>query len=424
MKIQIDTVSEDELKQALIEALGEPGADKETLSLPVILAEYHECARLEDAIDQFLGRRKSRDIDLGPVGCRQSRDIDVGPGRMLLDRMAELQEKDVRKPKSLILSVNIKVKQVVVPDPERDEVVLVAAITSGCHVSDFAAFVVQEHLLSEEACNEAIARWQTSDTLIGRIQEERNLIEAVLSVFVEPAISSQPMSVRHNIGATSGYLWRTSDESITVPSLFDLSRFPFDRSLVDFRLRPNVQDTWDSWLVPDSSPSVTVLTAIAPRGFCISAAIAELYPVINSPSRDVWPEGALCARFTMRRLPGTVFWRIMVPTFIVLGLTFLAALIAIGGGLYRETVTTQMLPTALVALVALQLTASQFTPAQSGRTLLDTLYIVTYLAVIALFVALVYMPGLIGLIALVAALVAPLILAGLTLHAWWLWRKA
>ena len=83
-----------------------------------------------------------------------------------------------------------------------------------------------------------------------------------------------------------------------------------------------------------------------------------------------------------------------------------------------------MLPTALVALVALQLTASQFTPAQSGRTLLDTLFIVTYLAVIALFVALVYMPGLIGLIALVAALVAPLILAGLTLHAWWLWRKA
>lgn len=49
-----------------------------------------------------------------------------------------------------------------------------------------------------------------------------------------------------------------------------------------------------------------------------------------------------------------------------------------------DSVVTQVLPSILIACVALQLTSAQFLPSHSGRTTLDRLFVLLYLHVFLL----------------------------------------
>lgn len=415
MGIQIAYINEQQMKEGLAETLGLSAAEELKLSLAQLLEQFTDSGQLDKSLEGVLERWGTRDIELD---C----------GRAVKRRMKQLLRPELETP-TLAIGVSLEIHRVVIPDPARDEVVLLVTFFSGCPLSEFSKYVVREQLMSSAACEQMVARWRCSGTLIGHSEGEQELLESALGIYVDSSTASQSNAVLYNIGQSTDYLWRCSKGSIVVPTLFSLSRFPFDIVRVDLRLLATNQ-AWDTWLVqehvasPTESSSVVKPTVVPPRGFTIREATQELLPVIYSPGIDYIPEAALNAAFIIRRVPDTIFWRIMVPAFMVLALTFLATLNAIFRDLYREAIATSMLPTVLVAMVALQLTANQFIPAQSGRTLLDILFVVTYGVLILLFAALEFTPGLLGLAALGIALISLFSLAGFTLRAWYLWRKS
>jgi hypothetical protein len=343
-----------------------------------LLARYSSLMALDRALEQVFYT----------AGVRT---IEVEAGAKLYRRSADLLE--VPDCKLLPLSVSVRIDRVDLPDTARDEVVLHALITTGCPLQDFADFVVLHKLMTEEEMLAAISRWKHSGYAIGLLPDERQLLDRVLGVHLESTTEREVLGFEANIGMITQYLWCMTSESITISTTLDLSAFPFDVSRVTIRVVPKFVVFGATTLVVDKALggayelSARRLQIIPPRGFDIPDEYLHPQEFIRSPGVDFLLGPVIQYSFTLRRLPHTVLWRVVLPSVFVTALAFISVSVVMLGRGDIQAVLTSVLPSVLIASVALQLTANQFSPAQAGRTLLDLMFIVVYGTLLALFLA-------------------------------------
>lgn len=293
----------------------------------------------------------------------------------------------------LEVAVTLLVHRVSLPDAARDEVVLDVQTYSGSPIEEVLTFLLASGVVETQAeLDQLRLRWRRSDAAIGENALERQYLEAALGVRFDSARGETAQVLSYAVGPSTGYLWRDCRSVWTLAADLDLSGYPFDRTALTLKICTSFEAS-EKALVPDDTGGLgTSLVhghAVAPQGFHMAWQSNTLIPLTWSPNSEITPWPQLHATVELRRKPETFVWRTFAPTAVVLLVGIVASGAALVGRLSTESVTTQVLPSVLIASVAMQLTAAQGTPPRSGRTRLDTWFFGVYLAVLAMFALLI-----------------------------------
>lgn len=346
------------------------------------LADILSCFKTMEQLDQAIEKA------FDDIGVRL---IERDTGNLVCSRIAEMLAMPEWKP--LPISVAMRIDRVDIPDPAKDEIILHVLLTTGCPLSAFAEFAKKHGLMAHLDIDAAIARWRASSFAVGIEPDERKLLDEILGIEFDSTTMRQEFTSEVSVGLITDYIWRESSLSINISTTFHLDKFPFDVSPVYLTLRPRVSDFEGTTLIIDAAMGrsydlpVRGLKIIPPRGFDIPGRFLHPQEYIHSPGIDFLPEPIIQYAFTLRRRPQTLLWRVVLPSAVIVGLAFIAVSVAMLGIGNLEGVLTSVLPSVLIALVALQLTANQYAPAQSGRTLLDVMFVANYCTLLALFLS-------------------------------------
>jgi hypothetical protein len=287
--------------------------------------------------------------------------------------------------------VSVEVVALTIPDHSRDEIQVELRIASGADPDHLLRFMSEQGMIAAADVPETRKRWTMSEATIGAFAEEMAAIDKCLAVGPVDCVSEHPGPITYHYGLQSGRIWRSWGTTVVWRTALDLSRYPFDASVLTFTF-----GGYGNWDVaervlrpdPDADPSANFSASAWPRGCRITSTMDDLEPFAESPGKDSFPESVLRTGCELRREPGTTLWRTFLPALVILLMGFSAALAVVGFGFSPESTATQVLPAVLIACVALQLTAAQQVPSHSGRTKLDTIFVLIYSQVLALFVAL------------------------------------
>ena len=306
-------------------------------------------------------------------------------------RQRELWEEPT--PARLDVTASADVVDVSLPEATVDELTIHLTTWSAAPKEPLLDFMKQNGLLPGVDRKEVSAKWEV-EAAIGTTEEERVALEKCLSLRFELAVEERHTKITYY--HASGFIGRECTSVVRLRLALDLSRFPFDESPLRFDVRPS--DDFDPALclaLPESDGEEWVRRvedAVPPRGFEISEWV-PLVPTVYWDGGDVCPASNLWLGFTLRRLPQAFVWRTFIPAIVVLLFASVAALGVLFTGLGAESVMTSVFPAVLIACVALQWTAATSIPRNSGRTLMDEVFVSTYVYVMMLYVTVLLRPS-------------------------------
>lgn len=345
-----------------------------------ILEHTVDAAQLDWAIDRARLRYQSSLID------RQC-------GIKWIDRWKHLH--GLQPVHGIEISVSISIHAITLPDPAKDEMAVDVRLYSGCKLDQLLDFMIYHKLIEDKsAANEVRERWLNT-----KIQnpDDQKLIEQVLDVSIDKVSSEHRRRISYSIGDVSGFVWRFCDMLCILPVQLDLSSYPFDKTQVSLLIKCG-SNGYLKRLVPDKiealTKSINLNHLIPPRGFTVANCSEHLKELTFSEAADTHLDHRLLFRFELHRITSTFKWRILFPTIMILCLCFVATVAAYLKfvRIDANAVLTSVLPSVLIACVAMQLTSAQTTPAQSGRTRIDTMFVWVYLIILAHFLFLSFFP--------------------------------
>lgn len=304
----------------------------------------------------------------------------VSHGRSLTDT----QRADV-----LSIYVGVRIFGITIPDQERDELDIDLMIASAADIDALSLFMVRNRLVAPSEAEEMKLRWQSSDHLIGVTENEQHALNECLNLQVSSGIAHQTHRQYFNFGFDSRRIWRISEETVTLRVQFDLSQYPFDTHNVWLEIGAIMDaDPSEIILYPSGSTDIDVNAALSPRGFSVNWNKHELEPVAKYIDSDKIPSSIVRYSFSIQRLAQAFVWRTLIPTLVIVYLGLVATAFAAATHQFVEGVLTQVIPAALIASVALQLTASQSIPDGAGRTQIDIFFVIIYLDMVLLYLVL------------------------------------
>ena len=320
--------------------------------------------------------------------CRKKRSrlLDVESASAIVAKMFPAPD-GVSQDKLRILA-DVQVRSLAIPDVAKDELVLFATVSTGVDFGEFLAFCVRNQLLSPAQCDTAVESWKHSDQCIGATAEECKALEWCLGMSFESTLHEAPRSISYNFWDESGMLYRVCDMVVTLHHALDYHNYPFDRTILEFRLTGDGRfDFTEREFAPDT-PSLELEGATMPRGFDLAESSRALLPVAISWGEELVPDCLMRFGLVVERRADTSIWRRFIPIAVVLAFALVNVLLALITGRYAESVTTGVLPGVLIASVALQLSSAQHVPAHTGPNVFDGLFTAIYIHLILLLAAL------------------------------------
>jgi hypothetical protein len=336
------------------------------------------------------------DWALDDCGARVgTREINVASVQEAMRRYGSLRSAPL--PDCLDVCVSVRLHSVTIPEPAKDELVLDLITFSGADVDALLAFMATNRMIDPASVTEVKTRWLSTDLSIGSSLEEREFLESILRLDVNEDVDTRVRHIFYNIGIETHKFWRECSELITVRVPFDLSAYPFDRHLIPITITTcQLLDATQRVLSPDVDirhSLYNILEAAPPRGFSIEWGSLELEPRVHLASADTSPHSLLRFAFVLRRQPTAFIWRTFLPSLVIVGLAITATGFAVFTRVHIESVMTQVIPSALIACVALQLSGSQLAPPHTGRTHLDYLFVAYYVCFFLSYLTLQFVPG-------------------------------
>lgn len=359
---------------------GCPGAPSLETLLTAIVSEN----QLEHALESLFARSPHR-------------FIEHDAGLAVTARYRELGNSDQKQ--TLHVSVAIAVNAIRIPDPARDEMELSMRIVTGADPGALAAFMAAADMIGVEQVEDLAEKWRKPGILVGATPEEIKNLEECLGLTVGGILEERLVRCVYNYGTVSKKLWRTVDVWMRFQKGVETKNFPFDTTevAITFETRSDY-DAAELDLVPDNkcfalgdsgqSTSLDTSGTLAPCGFRFTAKEPHLVPAVRSPSSDRYPTSVLLAGVTLARRAEGIVLRTVVPTLLVALMTLAATFFAFANGDGADTVATNVLPAVLIFAAAMQLSAAQMIPANSGRTAIDKIFLGTYGVLLLEFLAL------------------------------------
>lgn len=310
---------------------------------------------------------------------------------------------------ALTLDVGMRIMNITIPDPSIDEIRLEVWIYSGVDVDILLDFLQVDQMINATERNNIKKRWLQDDKLIGNTPEELNCLEKCFQVEIKNSIDCKVRSSLYNIGPITKKLWRTSFQTITISKSFKLSGYPFDKQFITFHLAASpfaFGDLTHKLMLPssESKNSLNVFRAKPPRGFYIDWYSPEFESLAEMDAIDQQIDSILRFSILLRRNKNTFVWRTLLPSFMVVLIATAATTLSIQYQIHIET-SMSVIPGAMMACAALQLTAAQIVPPHSGRTFEDILFFIYYIHLFLLYIALQFTPALYSYYVLWVALV-------------------
>ena len=269
-----------------------------------------------------------------------------------------------------------------------------------------AAVFTYDGLLSAEA--EARSNWPVSDAAVGQSGEQRRTLEACLGLHFDDAIETKTENVAYNYATRWDQVWRQCHAVVRFRSQLDPANYPFDVSRLAVQVHgPHDFDPAEVVLVPwqdrkscpngpsrleevvEQGPAASTVGAtppVPPRGFDLTLPIS-LSGAIHRPSADITPSCVVWLDIDLVRRHHSALWRTFIPALVILLFGFVATVAALASPDMGVAVSTGVLPSVLIACVALQLTAAQGIPPSSPRTRMDEIFVYVYLFLLCMFEA-------------------------------------
>ena len=317
---------------------------------------------------------------------KESRLLDVESASAIVAEMFPAPEGDSRG--RLRILVDVQVLSLAIPDVSKDELVLFATISTGVNLSEMLDFCGRAQLLPPSGCESIKERWQYSDQSIGATAEECKALEWCLGMTFDATLHEAPRSISYNYRDETDTLYRVCDMVVTLHHALDYHSYPFDQTILEFRLSGDGRfDLTERVFEPDT-PSLELEGARMPRGFDRVGSSQTLLPVAISWGEELIPDCLMRFGLVVKRRADTSIWRRFIPLAVVMAFALVNTAFALILGRYVESVTTGVLPGVLIASVALQLSSAQHVPAHTGPNVFDGLFTVIYLHLILLLAAL------------------------------------
>lgn len=320
--------------------------------------------------------------------CREkgSRLLDIESASAIVARMFPAPEGGSQD--KLRILADVQVRSLAIPDVSKDELVLFATVSTGIDLGEMLDFCGRNRLLSPAACEAAAENWKSSDQSIGATAAECQALEWCLGMSFESTLHEAPRSISYNYWDENGTLYRVCDMVATLHHSLDYHNYPFDRTVLEFRLVGDGRfDFTEREFVPDT-PSLELEGAKMPRGFDLAGTSGALLPVAISWGEELVPDCLMRFGLVLKRRADTSIWRRFIPIAVVLAFALVNVSLALISGRYVESVTTGVLPGVLIASVALQLSSAQHVPAHAGPNVFDGLFTAIYIHLILLLAAL------------------------------------
>jgi hypothetical protein len=291
----------------------------------------------------------------------------------------------------LEVGVTVEINSIDIPDPSKDEIMMDVTIYSGAKKEPLIGFIKANKITPDKKADEMLKKWISSDALVGNMAEEKEVLEKILGTNFYGITEEKSPSVNYNYGPETGFIWRTYSATLYVATKLDTSLYPFDNSLIVLSVHNTSEyDPSEALFWPDKSNEASFMLkeGATPRGFQIGAKSRTLQAVTHKVAKDQFAGGELLFGFELKRKPDSAFWRTFVPSLVVVTLALLASALAIFFKEHIDSVMTQLLPAVLIACVALQWTAAQVIPPNSGRTRMDEYFVFLYFHILFLYLSL------------------------------------
>lgn len=322
--------------------------------------------------------------------CREkgSRLLDVETAAAIVARLFPAPD-GVSQDKLRILA-DVQVRSLAIPDVAKDELVLFTTVSTGADLGEMLDFCGRNQLLTPEECEAAAESWRNSDQSIGATDAECKALEWCLGMSFESTLHEAPRNISYNYWEENdkGTLYRVCDMVVTLHHALDYHNYPFDRTILEFRLTGDGRfDFTEREFAPDA-PSLELEGAAMPRGFDLAGSSGAMLPVAISWGEKLVPDCLMRFGLVVKRRADTSIWRRFIPIAVVLAFALVNVSLALITGQYVESVTTGVLPGVLIASVALQLSSAQHVPAHAGPNVFDGLFTAIYIHLILLLAAL------------------------------------
>jgi hypothetical protein len=320
----------------------------------------------------------------------KSRIVNYEAGVQWLNNRLHLSYRNNRPLPLIEIFVSVHIHAISVPDPAKDEVTLDVRVYSGCNFTKLLNYAQQKCIFTEEEISDLQRRWDDHNLSIGILEPEMHKLDQILEVCFLGISAEHRRQAAYTKGIESGCLWRYCDTTYTYPVKLRLADFPTDKNSILIFIKGAAGSALSKRMLPDPTVAARSLYFDPPRGFEVVNKSEHLEPIFHSESEDTFIESRLIFYFELHRNPSTIRWRVLAPTIIILLLCSAATILA-GFGIIKDanSVLTSVIPSVLIACVAMQITAGQMAPPQSGRTRLDIHFFIFYLVILLEFVALI-----------------------------------
>jgi len=198
-----------------------------------------------------------------------------------------------------------------------------------------------------------------------------------------------------------GWIHLNRRAHIKVKCPLNISDYPFDsNNLSFFLISSHGRDTNEIALQPELDTEnywkgFGIGSWANPRGFEINRLLlseapqAPMRPLIMDEGPSMINLGVLQFGFAVTREPSSIILRTVLPGMVIIFTGLVTGLWAWIDSSHSESVSTQVMPGVLIAVIALQITAAQSIPHNSASTRVDKFFLFAYIFVLFMILAII-----------------------------------
>ena len=323
-------------------------------------------------------------------GHRVSLDIATDLISLIVNKQYALQS--VKPSAKLEVFCELELSYITIPDPQKDEIVFSLLLNTGTNVELFRNYVIENRIIPKNKLESYVKKWKETGMNDGLQETEKLLLEKVLRLEFMEGFDTELQYIAYNYEENSGnpMVWRVCAFNTHVRIPLDFNDYPFDHHFLSFYLlSPETFDVTDQQLIAneaDSTQSLHTNQLIPPRSFKLKSRSKGLMEISNISRLDFSPESMIRFDLEFARISSTFLWHTFIPSAVISILSLMATGFVLFSSIsYLEAVLTQVIPSVLIAIAALQLVAAQNVPQNSGHTWQDNLFVIYYVSLLILY---------------------------------------
>jgi len=325
-------------------------------------------------------------------GNKVSIDIDTQTILKIIKRKYELQQ--INLPTQLQVLCELELSYITIPDPQKDEIVFSLLLNTAISLASLEKYVSENKVIPKKEFKKYVRKWEKTGLNDGLDQKETKLLEKVLKIEFMEGFETELQYIAYNYQENLGdpRIWRVCAFNTHVRIPLDFKDYPFDHHFLSFYLlSPETFDVTDFQLFANESKSDSSLHTnqlIPPRSFKLKSRSNSLMEISNITRLDYSPESMIRFDLEFARTSSTFLWHTFIPSAVISVFSFLSTAFALFfNANYLKEVLTQVIPSTIIAIAALQLVAAQTVPQNSGHTRQDNIFVMYYVSLVILFIS-------------------------------------